>query len=184
MADPFILIGQLAQRAGVAASALRFYETEGLLTSLRSGGDQRQYPRSALRRVAFIRAAQAVGLSLHEVRAALATLPEQRTPTQADWQRLSRQWQPLLDARIAALTQLRDQLSSCIGCGCLSLQRCKLYNPQDVAATRGPGPRFLMGDRSAEVRAQVQALALAQTPATATKPAARQKSRQTRQGRT
>ncbi len=184
MVDPFILIGQLAQRAGVAASALRFYETQGLLTSVRSSGGQRQYPRSTLRRVAFIRAAQAVGLSLDDVRAALATLPDQRTPTQADWQRLSRQWQPLLDARIEALTQLRDQLSSCIGCGCLSLQRCKLYNPQDVAATRGSGPRFLMGDRSADVNAQALGQPQAQSPAPATRPKSPQKTRQTRRGRT
>jgi MerR family transcriptional regulator, redox-sensitive transcriptional activator SoxR len=157
MSDPFIPISLLAHRAGVAASALRFYETQGLLASQRSSGGQRQYPRSALRRVAFIRAAQAVGLTLDDIKAALATLADQRTPTQADWQRLSRQWQPLLDARIAALTQLRDQLASCIGCGCLSLQRCKLYNPQDVAATRGPGPRFLLGDKSATVMAEVMA---------------------------
>jgi MerR family transcriptional regulator, redox-sensitive transcriptional activator SoxR len=174
--DPFILIGQLSQRAGVAASALRFYETQGLLPSARSTGGQRIYPRSALRRVAFIRAAQMVGLSLDDVRAALATLPDQRTPTQADWARLSRQWQPLLDARIAALTQLRDQLSACIGCGCLSLQRCKLYNPQDVAATRGSGPRFLMGDRSADVRAESLS-----SPTAPAKPARRQ---QTGRGRT
>jgi MerR family transcriptional regulator, redox-sensitive transcriptional activator SoxR len=153
MPDSYILISTLAQRAGVAASALRFYETQGLLVSVRSSGGQRQYTRSALRRVAFIRAAQAVGLSLDDIRAALATLPDQRTPTQTDWARLSRRWQPLLDARIAALIQLREQLAACIGCGCLSLQRCKLYNPQDVAATRGSGPRFLMGDRSADVRA-------------------------------
>ena len=154
MSDPHILIGLFAQRAGVAASALRFYETEGLLSSARSSGGQRQYPRSALRRVAFIRAAQAVGLSLDDIRAALATLPDQRTPTQTDWARLSRQWQPILDARIAVLMQLREQLAACIGCGCLSLQRCKLYNPQDAAATRGSGPRFLMGDNSSDLRAE------------------------------
>jgi MerR family transcriptional regulator, redox-sensitive transcriptional activator SoxR len=153
-ADPFVLIGELARRAGVAASALRFYEEQGLLASSRSAGGQRQYTRSTLRRVAFIRAAQAVGLNLGDIKAALATLPGQRTPTLADWQRLSRGWQPLLDARIAALTQLRDQLSSCIGCGCLSLQRCKLYNPQDLAASRGSGPRYLMGNRAADVMAQ------------------------------
>jgi MerR family transcriptional regulator, redox-sensitive transcriptional activator SoxR len=180
MADPFILIGPLAQRAGVAASALRFYETQGLLASTRSSGGQRQYPRGALRRVAFIRAAQAVGLSLDDIKAALATLPDQRTPTQADWQRLSRQWQPLLDARIAALTQLRAQLASCIGCGCLSLQRCKLYNPQDVAATRGSGPRFLMGDKSAAVLAEFTA----QNPLPAAKPTKPLSSLQKRRGRT
>lgn len=147
-------IGDLAARAGVATSALRFYESRGLLGSQRSGGGHRVYPRSALRRVAFIRAAQAVGLSLQQIEAALAGLPDSRTPTAADWQRLSRQWQGLLDERIAAMQQLRDDLTSCIGCGCLSLKRCKLYNPQDVAANRGAGPRYLMGDRSAEVIAK------------------------------
>jgi MerR family redox-sensitive transcriptional activator SoxR len=110
-----------------------------------------------LRRVAFIRAAQAVGLSLPEIAEALASLPERRTPTVADWQRLSRRWQLLLDARMAALTQLRDKLASCIGCGCLSLQHCGLYNPGDVAAVRGAGPRFLMGDRSADLLPPAQA---------------------------
>ena len=149
--NPDIPIGDFARRAGVAASALRFYETQGLLTSQRSSGGQRQYPRSELRRVAFIRAAQAVGLSLDEVRAALAGLPGQLTPNARDWQQLSSRWQPLLDTRIAALTRLRDQLASCIGCGCLSLTRCALYNPGDAAAVRGSGPRYLMGDRSSEV---------------------------------
>ena len=152
MTDP-IPIGEFARRAGVAASALRFYETQGLLTSDRSAGGQRLYPRSELRRVAFIRAAQAVGVSLDEVRKALAGLPGQRTPNARDWQQLSSRWQPLLDARIVALTRLRDQLSSCIGCGCLSLTRCALYNPGDAAAVRGSGPRYLMGDRSSEVLA-------------------------------
>jgi MerR family transcriptional regulator, redox-sensitive transcriptional activator SoxR len=147
-------IGQLAARAGVATSALRFYEERGLLGSQRSEGGHRVYPRSALRRVAFVRAAQAVGLSLQDIQAALASLPESRTPTAADWQRLSRQWQDVLDQRIAALQRLRDQLTSCIGCGCLSLKRCKLYNPQDAAAVRGAGPRYWMGDRSSEVLAQ------------------------------
>ncbi len=146
-ADPPWTIGQLAQRAGVATSALRFYESRGLLFSARSAGGHRVYPRSALRRVAFIRAAQAVGLNLDEIAEALNTLPERRAPSAADWSRLASRWQPLLDARIAALTALRDQLGACIGCGCLSLQRCKLYNPADVAALQGPGPRYLMGDR-------------------------------------
>lgn len=143
-----IPIGDFAKRAGIAASALRFYEQQGLLASARSSGGRRLYPRSELRRVAFIRAAQAVGLALPEIAAALATLPGGRTPTAADWQRLSRQWQPLLDARIEALMRLRDQLTSCIGCGCLSLQRCKLYNPGDSAGLRGPGARYLMGDKA------------------------------------
>lgn len=136
-------IGQLAQRAGVAASALRFYEAEGLLAGSRSAGGHRQYPRHALRRVAFIRAAQAVGLSLPQIKAALATLPDSRTPTKADWARLSATWAPLLDARIAALQKLRGQLTSCIGCGCLSLKACALYNPQDEAGGTGPGARLL-----------------------------------------
>lgn len=168
MAESWILIGELARRAGVAASALRFYEAQGLLGSTRSEGGHRQFPRSSLRRVAFIRAAQAVGLSLDEVKAALASLPAQRTPTQADWQRLSRTWKPLLEARIAQLTQLRDQLSSCIGCGCLSLTKCRLYNPQDAAATRGAGPRYLMGDSSAQVRAEI--LSLPSAPASGRSP--------------
>ena len=154
MQDPPIAITELARRSGVAASALRYYEAQGLLPAQRAASGRRVYARSELRRVAFIRAAQAVGLTLDEIRAALASLPDARTPTQADWQRLSRAWQPLLDARIAALTRLRDQLAACIGCGCLSLKRCGLYNPQDAAAARGPGPRYLLGDRSADVLAE------------------------------
>ena len=146
-------IGSLARRAGVAASALRFYEEQGLLAGSRSAGGRRRYPRAALRRVAFIRVAQSLGLSLAEIRAALATLPGERTPTQADWAKLSRSWQPLLDARIAALTRLRDQLASCIGCGCLSMKRCALYNPDDEAAQLGSGARFLLGDRPSPAKA-------------------------------
>ncbi len=149
MEDGWIAIGELAARAGVAASALRFYEAQGLLAGRRSAGGRREYPRHVLRRVAFVRAAQQVGLSLEEVKAALATLPAGRTPTAADWQRLARRWQPLLDERIAALQRLRDQLASCIGCGCLSLARCALYNPGDAAGARGPGARYLLGERPA-----------------------------------
>lgn len=145
--DSWLTIGALAQRAGVATSAVRFYEAQGLLRGSRTEGNQRRYAKETLRRVAFIRIAQGVGLSLDEVRAALATLPEQRTPTPADWARLSRAWKPLIDARIAALAALRDQLDSCIGCGCLSLKTCKLYNPADSAARLGSGPRYLLGDR-------------------------------------
>jgi MerR family redox-sensitive transcriptional activator SoxR len=145
--DSWLTIGTFAQRCGVAASALRFYEAQGLLRGRRSGGGHRQYRRADLRRVAFVRAAQAVGLSLEQVRAALATLPDGRTPTQADWQRLALGWQPLLDERIAALTRLRDQLTTCIGCGCLSLKRCALYNPGDQVAARGAGARYWLGDR-------------------------------------
>jgi MerR family transcriptional regulator, redox-sensitive transcriptional activator SoxR len=147
----WISIGELAKRSGVAASALRFYETEGLISGARTASGRRQYPREILRRVAFILAAQRVGLSLNDIREALATLPEKRTPTTEDWARLSRSWKPILDTKIAAMTQLRDQLTSCIGCGCLSLKKCALYNPDDVAATRGNGARYLLGDRSANV---------------------------------
>lgn len=147
----WIPIGLLAQRAGVPASALRYYEDQGLIRGSRSAGNQRRYPKDVLRRVAFIRIAQSVGLSLEQVRDALATLPEQRTPTAADWARLSRQWQPLIQARIDALTRLRDQLGACIGCGCLSLKTCRLYNPDDAAARLGTGPRYLLGNRPADL---------------------------------
>ncbi|MBV8037380.1 redox-sensitive transcriptional activator SoxR [Roseateles sp.] len=138
-----LTIGQLARRAGVATSALRFYEAEGLITGSRSAGGHRQYPRHVLRRVAFIRAAQVVGLSLPQIKAALATLPQGRTPTKADWTRLSASWAPLLDKRIKALQKLRDRLTGCIGCGCLSLKTCTLYNPQDQVAAEGAGARLL-----------------------------------------
>lgn len=145
-----LTIGELARRSGVATSALRHYESRRLISSLRSDGNHRRYARSTLRRVAFVRAAQAVGLTLEEIGTALATLPDGRTPTAADWSRLARSWTPLLDARIAALSLLRDKLAGCIGCGCLSMQRCGLYNPGDVAAVRGAGARWLMGDSPAE----------------------------------
>lgn len=138
-----LTIGQLAKRAGVATSALRFYEAEGLLTGSRSAGGHRLYPRHALRRIAFIRAAQTVGLTLPQIKAALATLPDSRTPTKADWARLSASWAPLLDARIAALQQLRRRLTGCIGCGCLSLKACALYNPADQVSGEGAGARLL-----------------------------------------
>ena len=141
-------IGSVSERTGVAPSALRFYQAEGLISATRTGGGQRRYARDVLRRVSFIRVAQAVGLSLDEIRAALASLPENRTPTPSDWARLSRAWRPRLDAQIALLEGLRDRLDGCIGCGCLSLHACKLLNPGDEAAAQGPGPRFLLGDRS------------------------------------
>jgi MerR family transcriptional regulator, redox-sensitive transcriptional activator SoxR len=146
MAEQWIEIGALTRRSGVAASALRYYEAEGLISGARTASGRRRYPRGVLRRVAFIRVAQSLGLSLAQIRAALATLPGERTPTQADWSRLSRAWQPLLDERIAALMRLRDQLNSCIGCGCLSLRNCALYNPTDSAGRLGAGPRYLLGD--------------------------------------
>jgi MerR family transcriptional regulator, redox-sensitive transcriptional activator SoxR len=151
MNETSISIGELARRSGVAPSAIRFYEEQGLVSSSRTEGGQRQYRREALRRIGFIRAAQAVGLNLAEIRAALATLPGQRTPTKQDWQRLSRTWQPMLQERIDALIALRDQLASCVGCGCLSLKACSLYNPGDIARRKGSGARYLLGDSSRDV---------------------------------
>jgi MerR family transcriptional regulator, redox-sensitive transcriptional activator SoxR len=138
-----LTIGQVAERAGIAASALRYYEAQGLITASRTAGGARRFPRSVLRRLAFVRAAQNVGLTLPEIRTALATLPEGRTPSARDWARLSQGWRDRLDEQIAALVQLRDGLSSCIGCGCLSLTRCALSNPGDVAAGEGQGARWL-----------------------------------------
>jgi MerR family redox-sensitive transcriptional activator SoxR len=142
-AADLLTIGEVAHRAGIAHSALRYYEREGLISAVRSPGGQRRYPRGVLRRLAFVRAAQNVGLSLEEIRTALATLPEARTPTKADWARLSGSWRSRLDEQINGLIALRDGLSSCIGCGCLSLRRCALSNPDDVVGAAGPGPRFL-----------------------------------------
>ncbi|MGI8806516.1 MAG: redox-sensitive transcriptional activator SoxR [Acidimicrobiales bacterium] len=141
-----LTIGALAERTGVATSALRFYEAEGLIASTRTGGGQRRYRRETIRRVSFVRIAQQVGLSLDEVRGALATLPDDRTPDRRDWERLSRSWRPRIDARIAMLERLRDRLDGCIGCGCLSLKVCRLANPGDAAAEAGPGPRYILGD--------------------------------------
>jgi MerR family transcriptional regulator, redox-sensitive transcriptional activator SoxR len=138
-----LTVGQLAERAGVATSAIRFYESRGLIRARRTTGNQRRYEQSELRRVAFIRTAQRVGLSLDEIGEALGTLPDDRVPTKADWTRLSRTWRPRLDEQIQRIERLRDQLDSCIGCGCLSLRNCALRNPQDVMATRGPGAVFL-----------------------------------------
>ena len=178
--DCRLAIGDLVKRSGVAASALRFYEDQGLLISQRSDseskqGGRRHYARGDLRRVAFIRAAQTVGLSLEQIRAALAELPDGRTPTAADWARLSSSWRPILDQRIAELTRLRDTLSACIGCGCLSLSKCALYNPADAAAKAGPGARYLLGDSAKNVMAVMDVraeAAEAAKPARAAKPAA------------
>ena len=149
--NEWLSIGEVAQRTGIATSALRFYETLGLLGPARTTGNQRRYPRDALRRVAFIRVAQRVGLNLDEITDALATLPAKRTPNKADWAALSRRWRSRLDAEIAQLVQVRDELDSCIGCGCLSLRACALYNPNDAAKTLGTGPRYLLGNSSADV---------------------------------
>jgi MerR family redox-sensitive transcriptional activator SoxR len=141
-ADPGELtVGQLSERSGVAVSALHFYERQHLIASRRTSGNQRRYRRDALRRVALIRVAQRVGIPLAEVRAALAELPDNRTPNRADWARLSQRWHDELQERIRNLEQLRDDFTNCIGCGCLSLDKCRMTNPQDSLAEHGPGPR-------------------------------------------
>ncbi len=136
--------GELAERAGVTVSALHFYEREGLIESRRTSGNQRRYHRDVLRRVAFVRFSQRLGISLHDIKAALESLPEGHTPTSEDWSRLSERWRADLDARIRRLQNLRDNLDGCIGCGCLSLQTCAIYNHEDALATLGPGPRRLL----------------------------------------
>ena len=138
-----ITVGQLAARSGVAVSALHFYEARGLIFARRTAGNQRRYPRAMLRRVAFIRASQRVGIPLARIKEALDTLPSRRTPTARDWARLSAAWCQDLDDRISALQDLRDRLTGCIGCGCLSLTDCQLANPEDELGAAGPGPRRL-----------------------------------------
>jgi len=142
-----LTIGETARRSGVAASALRFYEERGLIGSERAGSGHRRYPRPVLRRIAFIVFAQRVGLSLDEIGAELAKLPPHHAPTRRDWSRLSATWTSRIDDRIAELERLKAGLTECIGCGCLSLDRCKLANPGDRAARLGAGPRYWIGDR-------------------------------------
>lgn len=144
MSGDLLTIGEVATRSGVATSALRFYEERGLITSERTEGNQRRFHRSELRRVSVIRAAQAVGLTLAEIADHLAALPSGRTPTVADWARMSATWRSMLDERIATTERLRDNLDGCIGCGCLSLTKCTLFNPGDVAAATGDGPRYVL----------------------------------------
>lgn len=136
--------GEVAHRAGVAVSALHFYEREGLIESERTAGNQRRYHRDVLRRISFIRVSQGLGISLAAISEAMATLPDEKVPTKADWARLSQRWRADLDARIDQLQRLRDNLDGCIGCGCLSLKSCSLYNPDDRLAANGPGPRRLL----------------------------------------
>jgi MerR family transcriptional regulator, redox-sensitive transcriptional activator SoxR len=143
-----LAIGEIADRSGVPASALRFYESVGLIGSTRTSGNQRRYERSTLRRLAVIQAGKAAGIPLEQIGAALATLPEDRVPTRRDWERLSRAWRDDIDRRIAALNGLRDRLSTCIGCGCLSIDRCELLNPDDEAAALGAGAHYLTRDRA------------------------------------
>lgn len=150
-----LTIGQLATRGGIAASALRFYESQGLLHTSRADNNQRRYERDALRRVAFIRAAQKVGLSLEEIKRAIDSLPDERTPTPADWEVMAQAWKAQLDERIRLLERLRDDLGSCIGCGCLSLEKCALYNPDDVAYKLGHGAQYLKGRTPADVGVDV-----------------------------
>jgi MerR family redox-sensitive transcriptional activator SoxR len=142
-----LTIGEVARRSGVAASALRFYEERGLIRSERAGSGHRRYPRPVLRRIAFIVFAQRIGLTLDEIGAELAKLPPERAPTRRDWSRLARTWTSRIDQRIAELERLKLGLAECIGCGCLSLDRCQLANPGDRAARRGSGPRYWIGDR-------------------------------------
>jgi MerR family redox-sensitive transcriptional activator SoxR len=145
--DTVLTIGEVAKRSGTATSALRFYEEQGLIHSERNDSGHRRYPRAVIRRVAFIVFAQRIGLSLDEIRTELAQLPKNRTPDRSDWAKLSAQWTKRIRARIAELERLEATLTECIGCGCLSLDRCQLANPGDRAARRGPGPRYWMDDR-------------------------------------
>lgn len=144
----YLAIGDVARRSDVSASALRFYERRGLIRSTRTAGNQRVYHREMLRRISIIRVAQTLGLTLKEISEAMNELPDQRTPTKRDWEKLSKKWQGELDERIAQMQQLRDKLTRCIGCGCLSLRSCTLHNRQDHIAADGPGPRFLLSEPS------------------------------------
>jgi MerR family redox-sensitive transcriptional activator SoxR len=143
-----LTIGEVAQRTGVAPSALRFYEQQGLISAARTDGNQRRYERAMLRRIAFIQAGKAAGIPLAEIHAALAQLPATRSPSKRDWEALSSRWRDDLDRRIETLLALRDRLTGCIGCGCLSLDRCSLMNPEDEAARLGPGAHYLLRDRA------------------------------------
>ena len=149
MLDQELSIGEVSERSGLAVSAIRFYEDKGLITSARTPGGQRRFRRDVLRRLAFVQAAQRVGLTLDEIASALAVLPEDGGPSGPEWKELSASWRPMLDERIELLVALRDQLDHCIGCGCLSLERCKLSNPGDRAARLGSGARYLLGDQPA-----------------------------------
>jgi len=140
-------IGQLAERTGLSVSAIRFYETKGLVIAERNAGGQRRFLRSDIRRLSFVMIAQQFGFTIDQIRTQLQKLPEQRTPNKKDWARISRHFRRELDAKIETLSNLRDQLDGCIGCGCLSLKKCTLYNPEDRAKRHGAGPRYLLGDK-------------------------------------
>ena len=139
-------IGEVAERTGISVSAIRFYETKGLVSPSRNSGGQRRFPRSDIRRLSFILIAQQLGLSIADIQESLAALPDKRTPTEKDWSRMSRSIKVKLDDQIASLERMRDTLDGCIGCGCLSLKNCALYNPNDRISEKGAGPRILMGD--------------------------------------
>jgi len=141
-----ISIGQLSERTGLSVSAIRYYETQGLVSSERSAGGQRRFLRSDIRRLSFVQIAQQVGFTIEQIREQLSSLPDGRTPTKSDWSRMSKSFRSLLDEKINALIQMRERLDGCIGCGCLSLAKCKLYNADDKAFRKGAGPRYLMGD--------------------------------------
>ena len=151
MAIDGLTIGTISQRTGLAVSAIRYYEAQGLVTPWRNAGGQRRFERADLRRLSFVMIAQQFGFSLPQIKAELDLLPKGRTPTKADWAKISAGFRAELDQRINNLTQMRDTLDSCIGCGCLSLKSCALYNPKDKASARGAGPRYLMGDRADEI---------------------------------
>ncbi len=147
---PLLTIGELSRRTGLSVSAIRFYEARGLVRAVRTGGNQRRFPRADIRRLSFAQIAQQLGLSLSEIAAELSTLPKGRSPTRADWQAISRRIRGALQNRIVTLERTRDLLDGCIGCGCLSLARCRLYNPGDHAARAGAGARFLLGDKAGD----------------------------------
>lgn len=151
MAKEGLSIGEVAARTGLAVSAIRYYEDEGLVRPWRNAGGQRRFERADIRRLSFVMAAQKFGFTLPQIRAELETLPKQRAPSKADWTRMGQTFRALLDQRIEELEDLRDKLDGCIGCGCLSLDVCALYNAKDKAARRGAGPRYLMGDKASEV---------------------------------
>ncbi|MEM9100197.1 MAG: redox-sensitive transcriptional activator SoxR [Pseudomonadota bacterium] len=144
--QPVLTIGQVSGRTGLAPSAIRFYEEVGLVRAIRTESGQRRFRRSDIRRLSFVIAAQGFGLTLGEIREMLAKLPDERTPNKADWSRISRIFRSRIDDEISRLETLRNRLDGCIGCGCLSLKSCRLYNPDDAAATGGPGPRYVLGD--------------------------------------
>lgn len=149
--DPLLPIGVVAERTGLAVSAVRFYEQQGLISAVRAASGHRRFARSTIRRVSFILACQRLGYSLAEIATQLADLPDARTPTDEDWEHLAARFRADLDDRIQGLIELRDRLDGCIGCGCLSLDRCAIYNPSDAAAELGAGPRYLLGDSSEDL---------------------------------